>query len=228
MEVPAKISCLLKILVPIACILLLPAMSRAQLLQGTINGNVSDPSGAMVAGARVVAVDEATHFERAAVTTSTGAYTLPDLPPGTYTVTASAPGLQAYRLTGVAVTVQTVTRVDIRMAVGEVNESVTVAANAAVLQTDRADVHSELGEQDLNNLPVPIGRNYQMLFSTVPGVSPPQNGHSFGANSRALFLSPSMAATSMRTISVWTARAPETSARPMSASTFPRWKRFRR
>ncbi|HLJ14643.1 MAG TPA: TonB-dependent receptor [Bryobacteraceae bacterium] len=183
MEVPAKISCLLKILVPIACILLLPAMSRAQLLQGTINGNVSDPSGAMVAGARVVAIDEATHFERAAVTTSTGAYTLSDLPPGTYTVTASAPGLQAYRLTGVAVTVQTVTRVDIRMAVGEVNESVTVAANAAVLQTDRADVHSELGEQDLNNLPVPIGRNYQMLFSTVPGVSPPQNGHSFGANS---------------------------------------------
>jgi hypothetical protein len=63
------------------------ATARAQLLQGTINGNVTDSSGAVVANARVTAVEQATHFERAGETNSMGAYTLPDLPPGTYTIT---------------------------------------------------------------------------------------------------------------------------------------------
>ena len=51
------------------------------------------------------------------------------------------------------------------------------------MQTDRADVRSELGATTLNNLPVAVGRNYQMLFNTLPGVSPPRNWHSSTANS---------------------------------------------
>ena len=50
-----------------------------------------------------------------------------------------------------------------------------------VLQTDRADVHTDISGQTLNNLPVPITRNYQSLMVTLPGVSPPQNAHSFAA-----------------------------------------------
>jgi hypothetical protein len=73
--------------------------------------------------------------------------------------------------------------VDVALTVGGVNESVTISAEAATLQTDRADVRSEINGQTLGNLPVPIGRNYQMLFVTIPGVSPPQDSHSFGANS---------------------------------------------
>ena len=85
------------------------------------------------------------------------------------------------------VTVQTTTRVDAALTVGGVSENVTVSAEAAVLQTDRADVRFEIGGQSLNNLPVPIGRNYQMLFVTIPGVSPPQSAHSFAVNpTRAL------------------------------------------
>jgi hypothetical protein len=62
-----------------------------------------------------------------------------------------------------------------------------VSASAATLQSDRADVRSELSSQLLSNLPVPIGRNYQMVFTAIPGVSPPQNSHSFSANgSRSL------------------------------------------
>jgi hypothetical protein len=156
---------------------------RAQLLQGTITGNVSDPSGAAVAGAKLVATEQATRFVRETVTNSVGAYTLPDLPPGTYTVVATVSGFENYSLTGVSVTVQTVVRVDIALTVGGVNQNVTVAAEAAALQADQADVHSTLSQQNLNNLPVPIGRNYQNLFVTIPGVSPPQNAHSFGANS---------------------------------------------
>ena len=157
--------------------------AHAQLLQGTITGNVRDPSSAVVVGAKVTATEQATHFVRETVTNSVGAYTLPSLPPGTYTVAATATGFENYNLTDVSLTVQAVVRVDIVMTVGGVNQSVTVAAETAALQTDQADVHSDLGQKDLNNLPVPIGRNYQMLFITVPGVSPPQSAHSFGSNS---------------------------------------------
>jgi hypothetical protein len=177
-----------RFLITSACLLLAlavvaPRAARGQLLHGTVNGNVTDPSGAAVAGARVVATDQATKFVRDAVTNSAGVYTLLDLPPGTYTVTVTFLGFQTYTRTGVEVTVQTITRVDVALTVGGVNESVTISAEAATLQTDRADVRSEIGGQTLGNLPVPIGRNYQMLFVTIPGVSPPQDSHSFGSNS---------------------------------------------
>ncbi|MCU1261816.1 MAG: Outer rane receptor for ferrienterochelin and colicin [Bryobacterales bacterium] len=172
------------------CVLLLlgfaviaPQVARGQLLQGTIDGNVTDPSQAALADARISIVEVATGFSRETVTNSAGAYTLPNLPPGTYTVTISSAGFQPYKRTNVTVTVQTVTRVDAALSLGGVNESVTVSGDTAVLQTDRADVRFELGGQSLSKLPVPIGRNYQMLFTTIPGVSPPQSAHSFAANS---------------------------------------------
>lgn len=158
-----------------------------QLLQGTINGNVTDASHASVAGAKVSATNQNTGFMRETATNANGEYSLPDMPPGSYSVTVSSPGFQTYTQRGVVVTVQTVTRADALLTVGEVNQNVLVSAQAENLQTDQADVRSEIGGQLLNNLPVPVGRNYQMLFTTIPGASPPQNSHSFGANAtRAL------------------------------------------
>lgn len=162
--------------------LLSPWHAIGQSVYGTIAGSVTDSTHAAIINARVAAVNPQTSFTRETLSNAGGVYTLPSLEPGTYTVTVTAPGFQAYTRTGVVVTVQTLTRVDAALAVGNVNETVTVTADAATLQTDRADVHSEISSQTLNNAPVPIGRNYQMLFVTVPGVSPPQSGHSFGAN----------------------------------------------
>jgi hypothetical protein len=177
-----------------ACLLLgfiaAPLALHGQLLHGTINGNVTDPSGAAVGDAKVVATDQDTKFTREGVSNSSGVYTLPDLPPGTYTVTFTQTGFQTYIRRGAEVQAQTVTRVDVVLTIGSVSENVTVSANAVGLQTDRADVRSELGKDLLNNVPVPIGRNYQMLFVALPGVSPPQNSHSFSANStRSLMFS---------------------------------------
>lgn len=162
--------------------LLSPWHAIGQSVYGTIAGNVADTSQSAIVSARVAAANPETGFTRETLSSSGGVYTLPNLLPGTYTVTVSAPGFQNYTRTGVVVTVQTVIRVDATLAIGSVNETVTVSADAATLQTDRADVHTEINEQVLNNAPVPIGRNYQMLFVTIPGVSPPQSGHSFGAN----------------------------------------------
>jgi hypothetical protein len=159
----------------------------AQLLQGSISGNVSDASQAAVASAKVSATDENTGLTRATVANSTGVYDIPVLPPGTYKLTINAPGFQTAVRTGVVVAAQTATRVDVMLNVGALTESVQVAASATSLQTDRMDVRSELGSQQLSNLPVPIGRNYQNIFTTLPGFSPPQNSHSFSANgSRSL------------------------------------------
>ena len=65
---------------------------------------------------------------------------------------------------------------------GQITDAVTVTAGTAVLQTDRADVRTEIPSTQLENLPVPIGRNYQNLFVTVPGISPPENMHSVAVN----------------------------------------------
>src|SRR5712671_110384 len=176
-----------KLLLPLAALLSL-GEARAQLLQGTIDGNVSDPTHAAVAGAKVTATDEQTNAVRETATNSTGGYTLPTLPPGTYTVTVTAPGFQSYSQTGVVVSVNTVSRVDVALKVGQVSESMTVAAQTTALQTDRADVRTDLTTQALNSLPVPLGRNYQLLLPVmVPGVATPTSGGSFAANpSRAV------------------------------------------
>ena len=160
---------------------------RAQVLQGTLNGNVDDASQAAMSGATVVATDQATGFSRRTITDASGFYTLSALPPGIYNVNVSAAGFQASSHTDVPITAQTVSRLDVTLTIGNVNETVTVSAQAVDLQADRADVHTELGSKLLENAPVPIGRNYQMIFNTIPGVSPPQNSHSFSANgSRSL------------------------------------------
>ncbi len=172
-----------RLIICLSLMLLFCRWSSAQLLQGTIAGNVTDTSQAAVVGATVMTVNQGTGFTRNAITNAQGEYTLPTLPPGTYTVTIKAQGFETYTKTGIVVNVNQVARTDVTLTVGQITEQVTVSAQAATLQTDRADVHSDLSTQSLNNLPTPLGRNYQMILAVVvPGVSTPQSGQSFGAN----------------------------------------------
>jgi hypothetical protein len=168
-------------------LLLCAAPAAAQLLRGTIVGNVVDASKAAVPSATVTAEETNTHVTHTTTTNSAGEYNFPDLMPGTYAVTISARGFQTYTRTGVVLLVQTVARVDGTLAVGQTKQTVTVTAAPEALQTDRADVEHDLSGNVLANVPVNIGRNYQMLYTTLPGSSPPQTSHSFGANpSRSL------------------------------------------
>jgi hypothetical protein len=84
-----------------ALVLVKPA--QAQLLQGSITGNVTDANQAAVVAARIAATDQQTNFTRDTVTNSSGVYNLPTLPPGTYTVTVTAPSFQTTTVTGVTV-----------------------------------------------------------------------------------------------------------------------------
>ncbi len=91
-------------------------------------------------------------------------------------------GSRNFATTGVRVSEDNVLRVNSLLEVGQVTDTVTVSAGVAVLQTDRADVRTEIPAAQLENLPVPVGRNYQSLFVTVPGISPPENMHSVAVN----------------------------------------------
>jgi len=166
----------------VALILVAAGEAPAQLLQGTIDGNVTDSSQAAIPAAIVTAKDEQTKFIRETNTNSVGGYSLPGLPPGTYTITVSSAGFQSYTQTGIAVRPNTIRRVDVTLNVGQVSESVTIVASAAALQTDRAEIRSDITGNTLINVPVPIGRNYQLLMPTIPGISEAQNANSFAAN----------------------------------------------
>ena len=155
---------------------------RAQILYGTLVGNVTDGTGAVIPGAQVTITNEGTAVTREGEANAAGAYQFPTLSTGTYRVEVRSDGFSTFTTTGVAVGVNNVTRVDVELQVGEVTEVVEVSAAVAQLQTDRAEVRAEVGTKELQNVPVPLGRNYQMLLQTLPGFSPPRNAHSVPAN----------------------------------------------
>ena len=165
------------------------AMARldAQVLYGSIVGTVQDASGAAVPGAKVTATNKATGQQREATANDAGNYNFVAVQPGEYEVKVSREGFKSGVESNVNVTANSTVRVDMSLTVGQVNESVTIEASAAVLQTDSAVVKSEVTNKDLINIPTPVGRNYQNLLVTIPGVAPPQNAHSVPTNpSRAL------------------------------------------
>src|SRR5579864_2391772 len=124
--------------------LVLAHPAPAQLLQGSITGNVTDANQAAVVAARIVATDEQTNFTRDTVSNSSGVYNLPTLPPGTYTVTVTAPSFQTTSVTGVTVSPEQVTRRDVTLTIGQLTQKLTVLGETITLQTDRADVRDEL------------------------------------------------------------------------------------
>jgi hypothetical protein len=154
----------------------------AQTLYGSLVGNITDSSGGSVPGAKVQAVNTATGFLRESAANERGAYLFSDLQPGTYEVRVSAPSFAAFTQTGVGVSANTVIRVDVQLQLSSVTETVTVAASAATLQTDRSDVRAEIANRQLQDLPIAGNRNYQSLFKLIPGITPPRAENSLAGN----------------------------------------------
>ncbi len=117
------------------CFLAILSVANAQQTTATLLGSVSDASGAAVAGVAIQAANLATNVQREALTDASGAYSLPNLPPGTYRVTATKTGFQVARAENVTLQVEQAARLDLRLEVGNVSESVVVSATAALLQT---------------------------------------------------------------------------------------------
>src|SRR6516165_2547050 len=110
------------------CCLLLPTFAHAQ-ATGALAGLVSDDSGAVVPGVTIEATNTATGQLRTTVTGTDGYYTIPQVQPGTYTVRATITGFKEVTRTGLVVSVGDTTRVDVKLAVGGVQETVIVSGS---------------------------------------------------------------------------------------------------
>jgi hypothetical protein len=158
-----------------------PALD-AQVLYGSIVGTVTDQAAASVPAAKVRITSRGTGQARETETDAAGTYTFPSLPGDTYDVAVSKQGFQTVTIRGSVVAADSTVRVDTSLKVGAVDTSVEVSAQAMTLQTETGEVRSAITITTLENLPTPVGRNYQNLLITVPGVMPPANQHSVAAN----------------------------------------------
>ncbi|HMK28532.1 MAG TPA: TonB-dependent receptor [Terriglobales bacterium] len=156
----------------------------AQVLYGSLTGNVSDASGASVANAKVEALNQATGVSRDTTSDPSGIYRFVDLQPGLYKITISAPSFAVLINENVRIAANTVHRLDAQLKVAAQEQSVTVTGEAPLLQTDKADVHSEITGQQIQSLPTfgTQGRNFQSLLRIIPGVGLTAETNSLAGN----------------------------------------------
>ncbi len=150
-------------------ILLACIPADAQVNFGRILGSVTDPSGAAVAGATVTVTNVATNVSRTLTTDSDGAYVAAALPPGTYSVRASATGFKTAEHQGALVEVGRDMRVDAALELGATTQTVTVTEAVPLVDTTSATLGGTLSNQTINDLPL-NGRNFQNLITLRPGV----------------------------------------------------------
>ena len=135
----------------------LGATAHAQTDRGTITGQVTDQSAAIIGGATVKAVHVATNFERQVTTSSEGSYTIPQLPVGGYVVIVSAKNFQTTTLENIEVTAGATVRVDAQLAVGGLQDAVTVTADSRQIQTDSVKVTTAISSKFIQDLPLVVG-----------------------------------------------------------------------
>jgi hypothetical protein len=144
----------------------------SQVLYGSISGSVLDASGAAVPGATVIFTNTGTGQVITLKTDDAGHYLRPDFQQGMYNMNVSVAGFKAYTKNGISISAGAVLREDVPLQVGASDESVVVSAQALGLQTDKADLHTELTATDLTDLPVGHYRSFQSLINLVPGATP--------------------------------------------------------
>ena len=149
-------------------------LADAQALYGSIVGNVTDAQGATVPGVTLTATNTGTALKVEAVTDGDGAYTFRNLLPGTYDVKAALTGFREHKQTGITVAAGNPVRINLALEVGALTETVHVAADTTLLQTDKADLSTQLSSKEITDLPLNQYRNYQALLNLVPGATPAQ------------------------------------------------------
>lgn len=155
-------------------------IGHAQVLYGSIVGTVTDGTGALVPNAAVKVVQTETNLVRETTTDSEGGYKVTTLPAGIYNVTVSGTGFSTQILDHVAVVANGDVRADATLKLGTATLSVTVNDEQQDLQTDRAEVRTELTSKEITDIPL-SGRNFQSLLATVPGNTPPYDEPGMGS-----------------------------------------------
>lgn len=152
---------------------------------GSIAGKITDPSGAAIVGAKLTATSQATGLNRGAVSGSDGGYILPLLPSGAYMLLVEADGFRKVEQRGITVAANTTATVPITLQLGAVADSVTVEANANLVDTTSGTLRQTVDERRIVELPL-NGRNAAALILLTPGTADLNAGNARGAGDTAL------------------------------------------
>ncbi len=154
-----------------ALLLLLAGPALAQRFTAAIRGTVTDPSHAVIVGAKVTLRNEETGLARTAATNEAGNYSFADLPVGTYEVEVAFAGFKSAARTGIVVNVADVREVNLQLSTGEISETVSVEDSAYSVKTVGAEVAGLVSGDQVRELPL-NGRNFLQLTLLQPGVTP--------------------------------------------------------
>lgn len=142
----------------------------AQQPTGTITGTVTDPSGAAVVGAKVVAINVNTSLSRTTTTAADGGYIFPLVPVGFYSVSVEAQGFRRYEQRGIEVKTDQPSTAPVSLQIGSATQSVTVEANAEMVNTQSGTLAQVVSQRDIVELPL-NGRNAAALVLLAPGTA---------------------------------------------------------
>ncbi len=161
--------------------LLATTSSWAQIFRGGISGTVTDESGAAVASVPVTAQDVDTGINHPTVTSSSGTYTIPDLPLGTYSVSVEAPGFEKVRVDKVTVSAGEIFNLPIKLGVSHESTVVVVSADALNLDTASTANTATLTPKTVQDLPL-NGRDYTQMIALTPGYAGYSGGQGFNGS----------------------------------------------
>jgi hypothetical protein len=142
-----------------------------QIVTASLDGTVTDPSGAVVPAAKVKVVNTSTNFEVHATTDTDGRFLFPSLPPGgPYTVTVEAAGFNTEERSGLTLDVNQAARLNIQLRVGSATETVKVTADAPLIEPGTSTMGQVINTQNITNLPLNQRNAYSLVF-LAPGVT---------------------------------------------------------
>jgi hypothetical protein len=154
----------------------------AQSTRGEIAGTVTDTSGAVVAGAKIVAVGVDNGTSNETVSTSSGSFRFSEIGIGRYNITFSAAGFSTSTSQGVLVTINSTTALNVVLKPGAVSETLTVDASAPTLESESSEVGGTISQQQINDLPLSLAKGVNGMRSPetfvflVPGTAGPGTG----------------------------------------------------
>ena len=141
-----------------------------------LSGTVSDPTGAVIASAKVIATNQATGVESTTQTDTAGAYLFPSLPIGIYRIQVTAPGFQSAIVANLRLDVATAVAQNIQLSVGQATEKIEIMADAALVDTTTTGVGQVINDKTVQEIPL-NGRHFTDLSLLTTGtVTPPANG----------------------------------------------------
>lgn len=172
------------LLMLLAFALLAGRWAGAQVLYGALNGVVTDPSGAAIPDAKVTAVEMHKGISQETTTGSTGLYRFSAMLPGLWKITVSASGFNSVETANIQIDANNAVRVDEKLEIAKAQMTVTVTGAPPALQTDRADVHTDISTEEIQALPQigSEGKTFQSLLRIIPGATLPQENNSAAGN----------------------------------------------